>query len=88
MLRSCRLGAAWAHFKSRTEATASRSVSNRSAYVSRVTFGSTQNRDLPWGLVIREVGEDRVHTHVVDESYSTAADAKEAAEQWRGLPLK
>jgi len=50
--------------------------------------GSTQSRDRPWILVIREVGEDGVHTHVVQESYSTAADAKEAAEQWKGPPLK
>jgi hypothetical protein len=50
--------------------------------------GSTQSRDLPWILVIREVGEDGVHTHVVQESYATAADAKEAAEHWKGQPLK
>jgi hypothetical protein len=50
--------------------------------------GSTQDPDLPWILVIREVGEDGVHTHVVNESYPTAAAAKEAAEQWKGPPLK
>ena len=33
-----RLGTEWAHFKSRAAATASRSVSNKSAYVSSVTF--------------------------------------------------
>jgi hypothetical protein len=48
----------------------------------------SQRRDLPWILVIREVGEDGVHTHVVQESYPTAADAKEAAEQWKGPPAK
>ena len=56
----------------------------------RVSFdpGSTQNPDLPLILVIREVGEDGVHTHVVQECFPTAADAKEAAEQWKGQPLK
>ena len=56
----------------------------------RVSFdpGSTQNPDLPWILVIREIGEDGVHTHVFHEPYSTAAEAKEAAQQWKSLPLK
>jgi hypothetical protein len=49
---------------------------------------SSQSQDRPWILVIREVGEDGVHTHVSHEPYSTAADAKEAAEQGKDLPLK
>jgi hypothetical protein len=65
-----------------------RAVSDRHEFRVFYDPGSTQNRDLPWFLVIREVGEDGVHTHVFDESYSTADDAKEAAEQWKGPPLK
>jgi hypothetical protein len=49
---------------------------------------SSRSRDRTWILVIREVGEDGVHTHVFHESYSTAAEAKKAAQQWKGPPLK
>jgi hypothetical protein len=46
----------------------------------------SQNR--PWILVVREVEEDGVHTHVFHWPYSTAAEAKEAAQQCKGQPLK
>ncbi|HEV7581967.1 MAG TPA: hypothetical protein VGO77_16415 [Mycobacterium sp.] len=49
---------------------------------------SSGSQDRPWILVVREVGEDGVHTHAFHETYSAAADAKEAAEQWKGPPLK
>jgi hypothetical protein len=49
---------------------------------------SSQSQNRPWILLIREVGEDGVHTHVFHQPYSTADDAKEAAEHWKGLPLK
>jgi hypothetical protein len=49
---------------------------------------SSQSQDRPWILLIREVEEDGVHTHVFHQPYATAADAKEAAERWKGLPLK
>jgi hypothetical protein len=41
-----------------------------------------------WVLLIREVGEDGVHTHAFHKPYSTAAEAKEAAQQWKDPPLK
>jgi hypothetical protein len=49
---------------------------------------SSQSQDRPWILVIREVGDDGVHTHLFHEPYSTADEAKESANQWEGPPLK
>jgi hypothetical protein len=49
---------------------------------------TSQSQDRPWILVIREVHDDGVHTHIFHETYSTAAEAKEAAQQWKSLPLK
>ena len=50
---------------------------------------SSQSQDRPWILVIREVGEDGVHTHVSHEPYSTAVEAQEAAaKRGKDLPLK
>ena len=49
---------------------------------------SSGSQDRPWILVIREVREDGVHTHVFHKPYSTAAGAKEAAQQWKDPPLK
>jgi hypothetical protein len=49
---------------------------------------SSQSQDRPWVLVIREFHDDGVHTHIFPEPYSTAAEAKEAAQQWKGLPQK
>ncbi len=56
----------------------------------RVFFdpASSRSQDRPWILVIREVGEDGVHTHVFHETYSTLDDAKTAAQRWKGPPLK
>jgi hypothetical protein len=49
---------------------------------------SSGNEDRPWVLLVRQVGDDGVHTHVTHEPYSTADEAKEAAQRWKGLPLK
>ena len=49
---------------------------------------SSGSQDRPWILVIREVDEDGEHTHVFHETYSAAAEAMEAAKQWKGLPPK
>jgi hypothetical protein len=37
---------------------------------------SSRSQDPPWILLIREVGEDGVHTHVFHETYSTATEAR------------
>jgi hypothetical protein len=64
-----------------------RAVSGKREY--RVFYGPEEARHaLPWTLVIREIGEDGEHTHVFHEPYSAAAEAKEAAQQWKGQPLK
>jgi hypothetical protein len=65
-----------------------RAVSDKHEFRVFYDPASSQSQDRPWILVIREVGEDGVHTHVFHEPYSTAAEAKEAAQQWKGLPLK
>jgi hypothetical protein len=49
---------------------------------------SSGHQDRPWILVVRQVGQDGVHTHLAREPYSKAVEAKEAAERWKGLPLK
>jgi hypothetical protein len=49
---------------------------------------SSGSKDRPWILVIREVHDDGVHTHIFHEPYSTAAEAMEGAKQWKGQPLK
>ena len=64
-----------------------RAVSGKREY--RVFYGPEEaSHALPWTLVVREVGEDGEHTHGFHEPYSTAAEAKEAAQQWKGQPLK
>ena len=65
-----------------------RAVSGNNEFRVFCDAASSGSQNRPWILVIREIGEDGVHTHVVQESYATAADAKEAAEQWKGPPLK
>jgi hypothetical protein len=56
----------------------------------RVSYdpASSGSQDRPWVLLIREFHDDGVHAHIFHEPYSTAAEAKEAADQWKGLPLK
>jgi hypothetical protein len=49
---------------------------------------SSGDQDRPWVLVVRQVGDDGVHTHVAQQPYATAAEAQEAAQRWKGLPLK
>ena len=44
------------------------------------------SQDLPWILVVREVGEDGDYTHVHYQPYRTDAEAKKAAERWEGPP--
>ena len=48
---------------------------------------------VPWTLVVRDLGEDGIHTHVHLGNYRTDDEAKRAAEQWaapeesRGGPI-
>ena len=41
---------------------------------------------LTWILGVREVPKDGVPTHVYYHPYRTDAEAKEAAERWKGPP--
>jgi hypothetical protein len=47
---------------------------------------SSGSPDRPWVLAIRELGQDGVHTLVFLHAYPADADAKEAAERWKGPP--
>jgi hypothetical protein len=63
----------------------SRAVSGKREY--RVFYGREEaSQALPWILVVREVGEDGVYAHVHYLPYRTDAEAKEAAERWKGPP--
>jgi hypothetical protein len=48
---------------------------------------------VPWTLLVRDLGEDGIHTHVHLGNYRTDDEAKRAAEQWaapeesRGGPI-
>jgi hypothetical protein len=62
-----------------------RAVSGKREY--RVFYGREEaSQALPWILVVREVGEDGVHSYVDYHPYRTDAEAKKAAEQWEGPP--
>jgi hypothetical protein len=45
---------------------------------------SSRSRDRTWILVIREVGEDGVHTHVFHESYSHGRRSEESRSAMEG----
>lgn len=63
-----------------------RAVSGKHEY--RVFHDPTgaASQDLPWILVVREVPEGGVSTHVHHGAYRTVEWAKQAAEQWEGPP--
>jgi hypothetical protein len=63
-----------------------RAVSGKHEY--RVFHDPTgaASQDLPWILVVREVPEGGVSTHVHHGAYRTVDWAKQAAEQWEGPP--
>ena len=64
-----------------------RAVSGKREY--RVFYGPKEaSQALPWILVVREVREDGEVAHVHYHAYRNDAEAKEAAEQWEGPPLK
>ena len=65
-----------------------RAVSGNNEFRVFCDAASSGSQNRPWILVIREIGEDGVHTHVFHKPCSTAAEAKEAAQHWKGQPLK
>ena len=65
-----------------------RAVSGNNEFRVFCDAASSGSQNRPWILVIREIGEDGVHTHAFHKPYSTPAEAKEAAQQWKGQPLK
>jgi hypothetical protein len=64
-----------------------RAVNGKREY--RVFHGPKEaSQALPWILVVREVAEDGELTQVHYHPYRNDAEAKQAAEQWEGPPLK
>ncbi len=63
-----------------------RAIRGRREY--RVCYGrgSTRHPDLPWILVVREIGEDGVLAHIHHGAYRTDHEAKLGAVQWDGPP--
>ena len=51
---------------------------------SSTTPTGAASQDLPWILVVREVPEGGVSTHIHHGAYRTVDWAKQAAEQWEG----
>jgi hypothetical protein len=64
------------------------SVSGKHEYRAFHDPTGAASQDLPWILVVREVPEGGVSTHVHHGAYRTVYEAKQAAEQWQGPPPK